>query len=199
MAGRSLASSAFDITWAIENGKIDESLSIISDLVKAGKKHYEIIGLLCWHVKRLLTAKMLANDADRPWHPLETRAVSRLGVRPCLRVGRPTKLLYPPVQSPSLRLAHAKDRVVEGARGRHHFGNDVSRLESASAVLPQLLLRDLQRQLMACLPRVSIEIYGRCPAPGPPVSHEDSTRISREGCSSGRSDRSPLPPPRSCW
>ena len=80
---------------------------------------------------------------------------------------------------------------------------DVSRLESASAVLPQLLLRDLQRQLMACLPRVSIEIYGRCPAPGPPVSHENSTRISREGCSSGRSDRSPLPPAPAgsvrCW
>jgi hypothetical protein len=101
----------------------------------------------------------------------------------------------PPVQSPSLRLALAKDGVVEGARGRRHFANGVSRLESASAVLPQLLLRDLQRQRMACLPRVSVEIFGRCPAPGPPVSHGDSTWICREGCSSGRSDRSPLSPP----
>ncbi|MFA6142178.1 MAG: DNA polymerase III subunit delta [Candidatus Omnitrophota bacterium] len=59
VAGRSLAASAFDLTWAIENSKVDEALSIISDLVRTGKKHYEIIGLLCWHLRRILRAKMM--------------------------------------------------------------------------------------------------------------------------------------------
>lgn len=59
VAGRSLVSSAFDLTWAIENSKVDEALSIISDLIRAGKKHYEIIGLLCWHLRRILRAKIM--------------------------------------------------------------------------------------------------------------------------------------------
>jgi hypothetical protein len=135
--------------------------------------------------------------------------VSGLGVRLRLCVSRPTKLLDPPVQSPSLRLAHAKDGVVEGARGRRHFGNTVLwtsfRLESASAVLPQLLLRDLQRQRMACLPRVSIEIYGRCPAPGPPVSHGDfRLGLAAKDARAGAPTAAPFPPPAPagsvrCW
>jgi hypothetical protein len=103
------------------------------------------------------------------------------------------------ISPPCAREGQSSRRSSGKTPFREHVLWTSFRLESASAVLPQLLLRDLQRQLMACLPRVSIEIYGRCPAPGPPVSHENSTRISREGCSSGRSDRSPLPPPRSCW
>ena len=59
VAGRSMASSAFDLTWAIENNKVGEALSIIADLVRTGKKHYEIIGLLCWHLRRILRAKMM--------------------------------------------------------------------------------------------------------------------------------------------
>ena len=59
VAGRSLNSSAFELTAAIEKNKVDEALRIISDLVITGKKHYEIIGLLCWHIKRLLRAKVL--------------------------------------------------------------------------------------------------------------------------------------------
>jgi len=82
---------------------------------------------------------------------------------------------------------------------------DVSRLESASAVLPQLLLRDLQRQLMACLPRVSIEIYGRCPAPGPPVSHGDfRLGLAAKDARAGAPTAAPFPPPAPagsvrCW
>ena len=82
---------------------------------------------------------------------------------------------------------------------------DVSRLESASAVLPQLLLRDLQRQRMACLPRVSIEIYGRCPAPGPPVSHGDfRLGLAAKDARAGAPTAAPFPPPAPagsvrCW
>ena len=57
VAGRSIIASVFDLTDAIEEKKLDDALMIVSDLILAGKRPYEIIGLLCWHLKRLLRAK----------------------------------------------------------------------------------------------------------------------------------------------
>lgn len=59
MVGRSLIISAFDITRAIGEKNIEEAIRISSDLGMAGKKEFEIIGILCWHLKRLLRAKAL--------------------------------------------------------------------------------------------------------------------------------------------
>ncbi|MFH0763683.1 MAG: DNA polymerase III subunit delta [Candidatus Omnitrophota bacterium] len=59
IAARSAFSSAFDLTRAIENNNPDFALSIASDLTAAGRKHHEIIGLLCWHLRRILRAKTL--------------------------------------------------------------------------------------------------------------------------------------------
>lgn len=59
VAGRDLNASAFDLTDAIDKADVRQSLSIISDLMRSGKKHYEVIGLLCWHMKRILKAKTM--------------------------------------------------------------------------------------------------------------------------------------------
>lgn len=59
LVGRNLVASAFDLTNAIESNKVDEALKVVADLLTGGKKHFEIIGLLSWHVKRLLRAKTL--------------------------------------------------------------------------------------------------------------------------------------------
>jgi DNA polymerase III subunit delta len=59
MVGRSLALSAFDITRAIDEKKVNDALRICSDLIKSGRKEHEIIGLLCWHLRRALKAKVM--------------------------------------------------------------------------------------------------------------------------------------------
>lgn len=59
LLGKNLVASAFDLTNAIEENRADKAMKIVSDLLTGGKKHYEIIGLLSWHVKRLLKAKTL--------------------------------------------------------------------------------------------------------------------------------------------
>ena len=59
VAGKDMNASAFDLTDAIDKGDVNEALSIISDLMRSGKKHYEVIGLLCWQMKRLFRAKTM--------------------------------------------------------------------------------------------------------------------------------------------
>ncbi|MFA4981299.1 MAG: DNA polymerase III subunit delta [Candidatus Omnitrophota bacterium] len=59
VVGKSLIVSAFELTDAIERNKVEDALRIVSDLTLTGKKHYEIIGLLCWYLRRLVRAKAL--------------------------------------------------------------------------------------------------------------------------------------------
>jgi DNA polymerase III subunit delta len=59
IVGKSMISSTFDLADAIGAKKADSALRICRELMTAGKKEYEIIGLLCWHFKRLLKAKTL--------------------------------------------------------------------------------------------------------------------------------------------
>jgi DNA polymerase III subunit delta len=59
VVAKSLISSAFDLTDAIEARDIERALEIVSESMLAGRKHYEIIGLLCWHLKKMYRAKTL--------------------------------------------------------------------------------------------------------------------------------------------
>ena len=65
LVGKTLTLSAFDLTAAIEKSRPDEAIDIISGLLLAGKKHYEIIGLLCWHFNRLFKAKTLQSKSEK--------------------------------------------------------------------------------------------------------------------------------------
>jgi DNA polymerase-3 subunit delta len=64
IVGKSMISSTFDLADAIGAKKADAALRICSELMTAGKKEYEIIGLLCWHFKRLLKAKKLQASGE---------------------------------------------------------------------------------------------------------------------------------------
>ncbi len=59
VAGKHINASAFDLTDAIEVNDLKKALSIISELTLSGKKHYEIVGLLCWQMKRLFKGRAL--------------------------------------------------------------------------------------------------------------------------------------------
>ncbi len=62
ITGNNLNASVFDLTDALEINDIAKALSIISELILSGKKHYEIVGLLCWQMKRLFKGRMLLEN-----------------------------------------------------------------------------------------------------------------------------------------
>lgn len=59
LVGRSAMASAFDIAHAAAEMDTSRAISIVYELVSAGKKPYEIIGLLAWHFRTLLKIKTL--------------------------------------------------------------------------------------------------------------------------------------------
>jgi DNA polymerase III delta subunit len=59
VVGRALFSSAFDLVWAVGSGRTKAAVNMVSDLVSSGRKPHEIIGILCWHLRRVLKARML--------------------------------------------------------------------------------------------------------------------------------------------
>lgn len=77
VVGRTLTVSAFDLADAIETKKIDDALSIIADLILSGKKHYEIIGLLCWHLKRVMKAVMLREKGESDFRIANALRISK--------------------------------------------------------------------------------------------------------------------------
>ncbi|MFC1576982.1 DNA polymerase III subunit delta [Candidatus Omnitrophota bacterium] len=63
-----LTGSAFDLADAIGAKRLDEALRIISELVLSGKRGYEIVGALSWHLRRLLRARELLEQGRRREH-----------------------------------------------------------------------------------------------------------------------------------
>ena len=82
---RIVAKSAFDLTYFIGRKSLDDALSLIHDLMLRGKKTFEIIGLLSWHMNRLLRAKRLQEKGESDSSILNVLRVSRLQAREFLR------------------------------------------------------------------------------------------------------------------
>lgn len=76
VAGKPIAASAFELAGAIDKGDLAGAVKIVSGLTATGKKHYEIIGLLCWHLRRMLKAKMLSAKGE-----------TDSNIAGCLRIG----------------------------------------------------------------------------------------------------------------
>jgi len=77
VVGKGIAVSAFELTSAVERNSITDALRICGELIMAGKRHHEIVGLLCWQMNRLLKAKML-----------RLRGESEISIANILRIGR---------------------------------------------------------------------------------------------------------------
>ena len=60
--GRSVSASAFDMSWEISKKDASGALRLVSDLIGSGKKPHEIVGILSWHLKRVLRALVLRNE-----------------------------------------------------------------------------------------------------------------------------------------
>ncbi len=59
LVGKSFIGSIFDLAKAIGEKRTEAALKLTSDLTTEGKRAYEIIGLLYWHINRLFRAKSL--------------------------------------------------------------------------------------------------------------------------------------------
>lgn len=59
VVGKNVVSSAFDLAWMIGEKNAGGSLKLAGALASEGKRAHEIIGLLSWHLTRLLKAKAL--------------------------------------------------------------------------------------------------------------------------------------------
>jgi|GEM_PF-1033856 DNA polymerase III, delta subunit len=64
LVGKSVVSSAFDIASAIGDKNASKAIKIVHELTSAGKKPYEIIGILGWFFKRALKARLLLDAGD---------------------------------------------------------------------------------------------------------------------------------------
>lgn len=69
LVGRSASASAFDLSWEIGKKDASGALGLVSDLVGSGKRPHEIVGILSWHLKRVLRALLLRKDG-RPDHDI---------------------------------------------------------------------------------------------------------------------------------
>jgi DNA polymerase-3 subunit delta len=56
LVGRSVMASAFDLSWKIGRKDASAALRLATDLTRSGTRPYEIIGILSWHLKRVLRA-----------------------------------------------------------------------------------------------------------------------------------------------
>ncbi len=59
LVGKSAIASAFDLGWMIGEKNVAGAIKLISDLVLFGKRPHEVIGLVSWHLNRMLKAKAM--------------------------------------------------------------------------------------------------------------------------------------------
>lgn len=105
VVGKGLAVSAFELTSAVERNSITDALRICSELMMTGKRHQEIIGLLCWHMTRLLRAKILHDKGE-----------SEMSIVNILRIGRRySEEFFRQVRSLEISRIRAKIGILLGA------------------------------------------------------------------------------------
>lgn len=77
IVGGSLERSAFKLTDAIADKDTERALSVVSDLALSGKRQHEIIGLLCWQLKRMAKALALQASGQTNYSIARTLKVGR--------------------------------------------------------------------------------------------------------------------------
>lgn len=75
MVGRSSMQDAFRIVKLVTAADAGGAVRIAGDLAAAGKKPYEIIGLLAWHFKNIMRARVLLGKGLAPY-----KAAAMLGI-----------------------------------------------------------------------------------------------------------------------
>lgn len=77
LVGNSAILSAFDIADAVAGNDISKAVAIVYGLLDSGKKPYEIIGILSWHFKRILKAKVMISKGGTEYSASQALRVHR--------------------------------------------------------------------------------------------------------------------------
>ena len=77
LVGKSVMASAFDIAHAVAQMDTAKAVNIVHELVSAGKRAHEIIGLLAWHFKTLLKIKALSSSGRTEYAVTQELRLSR--------------------------------------------------------------------------------------------------------------------------
>jgi DNA polymerase III subunit delta len=64
LVGKSAVESAFELGWAIGDRDLEKAIRLVSQLMLEGKRPHETIGLISWHLNRMLKAKALAAKGE---------------------------------------------------------------------------------------------------------------------------------------
>lgn len=83
LTGKSIAASAFDISKAVAKKDTSRAIAIVYELVSAGKRPHEIIGLLAWHYRMLMKkdGRGSGNSGDWLKSKLEILLEADLGIK----------------------------------------------------------------------------------------------------------------------
>ena len=68
LVGKSVEASGFDLGWAVGRKDINGAIKLISDLLVAGRRPQEIIGILCWYFKMLVKAKAFQAKGESDYY-----------------------------------------------------------------------------------------------------------------------------------
>jgi len=77
LVGKSFVVSAFDIADAVGSRDTSRAIEIVYELLESGKRPYEIVGLLSWHFKRIVKAKMLLSKGRTEYSVTQDLRISR--------------------------------------------------------------------------------------------------------------------------
>lgn len=76
VTGRSFTGSAFDIIWAVGSRDAGKAVALVRDLALSGKRPQEVIGIISWHLKRLMKARIMKDGGS-----VEYAIMSGLGIQ----------------------------------------------------------------------------------------------------------------------
>jgi DNA polymerase III subunit delta len=64
LVGKSAVESAFELGWAIGDRDLEKAMKVVLQLMLEGKRPHETIGLITWHLNRMLKAKALSAKGE---------------------------------------------------------------------------------------------------------------------------------------
>lgn len=76
LVGRSSLESAFELGWAIGDKDLEKAMRLVSQIMLEGKRPHETVGLIAWHLNRIMKAKILAARGEEAYSVL-----SMLGIK----------------------------------------------------------------------------------------------------------------------
>jgi DNA polymerase III subunit delta len=77
LVGKSSVESAFELGWSIGDKDLERAMKLVLQLMLEGKRPHETIGLITWHLNRIMKAKALAAGGESAYSIASTLRIAR--------------------------------------------------------------------------------------------------------------------------